>query len=162
MQGLKVKSFFGTAIDLHFVKRFGMEFRILIMLFTTGKCSDTILFTELATGLMAKNFISGFVVNDTIYYLLNNGTDSPTCGRSVSVACRTFEYLIDIFYNATHLSKLHLITEVSIQINAEFLVRCLSLFTFCFSKDASTTEYLIADHYPINLTNTSCQIAVLK
>ena len=123
-----------------------------------------ILFTELATGLITKNCVSGFIVNDTIYYLLINGTDSPTCGHNVSAACATFGYLIDVFYNETrlvgnHLPGLHLITEVSIKINAEFLVRCLTLFSSCFSKDALTTEYLIADHYPINLTNTSCQIS---
>ena len=97
-----------------------------------------ILFTELATGLITKNCVSGAIVNDTIYYLLINGTDSPTCGHSVSAACATFGYLIDVFYNETHLvgnhlPELHLITEVSIKINAEFLVRSLTLFAFFVS-----------------------------
>lgn len=36
-----------------------------------------------------------------VYYLLHNGTDSFSCGRTAETACQTLEQVLTLFYNGT-------------------------------------------------------------
>ena len=65
---------------------------------------------------------------DSQFYLALNGTDSPSCGQNISTACRTFPWLLDVFYNQTyrnnvHLPTLNLIVATSFEIGPDILVR---------------------------------------
>ena len=66
---------------------------------------------------------------DSQLYLALNGTDSTSCGHNISTACRTFPWLLDVFYNESYvnnvqLPRLNLITATSFKIGPEILVRC--------------------------------------
>ena len=64
------------------------------------------------------------------FYLASNGTDSTSCGHNISTACRTFPWLLDVFYNESYLNNinqklpgLNLTTTTSFEIGPEILVR---------------------------------------
>ena len=67
---------------------------------------------------------------DSQFYLALNGTDSTSCGHNISTACRTFPWLLHVFYNesdlnnTTHvkLPRLNLITAASFEIGPQILV----------------------------------------
>ena len=59
-------------------------------------------------------------------YLLHNGTDTPTCGFTVSDACATFPGVLDNFgakHNTTDQPTLEIISDVSIVLNKKLLVK---------------------------------------
>ena len=68
----------------------------------------------------------------TQFYLALNGTDSTSCGHNISTPCRTFTWLLGVFYNESYLNNvtnvklpgLNLITATSFEIGPQILVSC--------------------------------------
>ena len=59
---------------------------------------------------------------------MDNGTDTSSCGRNVPTACRTFSWLLGVFYNesytnSTELLTLNLMLGSSLLIGPEIQVR---------------------------------------
>ena len=68
---------------------------------------------------------------DPQFYLMDNGTDTSSCGRNVSTACRTFSWLLGVFYNesyrnSTELPTLKLMLGISLFIGPDIQVRCIT------------------------------------
>ena len=60
-----------------------------------------------------------------MWFLSRDGSDSPSCGTDELTACRTLDWLLDRFHNATcHLNEtlLSLITDISLVINDTLIV----------------------------------------
>ena len=67
------------------------------------------------------------------FYLAPNGTDSTSCGHNITTACRTFTWLLDVFYNESYLNninlpRLSLVIATSFEIGPEILVRMIFNF----------------------------------
>ena len=58
------------------------------------------------------------------WYLLSNGSDTSTCGRNVSNACRTLDWLLGRFYNTSlkHKQVLSLGTDIDLTVDIVLLV----------------------------------------
>ena len=70
---------------------------------------------------------------DAKFYLMDNGTDTLSCGRNVSTACRTFSWLLGVFYNesytnSTELLTLNLMLGSSLLIGPDIQVRYFTLY----------------------------------
>ena len=78
------------------------------------------------------SIILGFTVKeDPQFYLTKNGTDTSSCGGDVSSACRTFPWLLGVFYNesytnSTELPILNLMLGTSLLIGPDILVRYIT------------------------------------
>ena len=60
------------------------------------------------------------------FYLLRNGTDSPTCGSNVTDPCETFPYVLKVFetkYHPPDSPALAVVTDTDVNINKTVLVR---------------------------------------
>ena len=69
---------------------------------------------------------------DPQFYLTNNGTDTLSCGREVFSACRTFSWLLEVFYNesftnSTEMLTLNLMLGTSLLIGPDTQVRYITL-----------------------------------
>ena len=91
---------------------------------------------------------------DPQFYLMDNGTDTSSCGRNVSTACRTLSWLLGVFYNESHtnstrLPTLNMMLGTSLHIGHDTQVRCITFsfniaminyylmkFWNCFEKEA--------------------------
>ena len=75
-----------------------------------------------------------------VWFLSQDGSDTPSCGRNEVSACRTLHWLLDRFYNATgHLNEktLSLMTDISLVINDILAVSIyfkMSLLLFQFKS----------------------------
>ena len=72
--------------------------------------------------------VAASVSGENYFYLLQNGTNSPTCGPTVLTACRTLPWLLGVFYNEStghkiKLPWLNLISGKAIVIDQDILVR---------------------------------------
>ena len=58
------------------------------------------------------------------WYLSHNGSDTSTCGRNVSNACKTLDWLLDRFYHVPYTlnETLSLVTDTSLIINNNLVV----------------------------------------
>ena len=59
------------------------------------------------------------------WYLSSNGSDTSTCGRNISTACRTLDWLLDRFHNTSYWTNktFSLGTDISLTINKHLVVR---------------------------------------
>ena len=67
------------------------------------------------------------------FYLLRNGTDSPTCGSNVTDPCETFPCLLKVFetkYHPPDSPALAVVTDMDVTINGTILVR----ISVCFGR----------------------------
>ena len=64
------------------------------------------------------------LVSGPDWYLSHNGSDTSTCGRNVSNACKTLDWLLDRFYHAPYTlnETLSLVTDTSLIINNNLVV----------------------------------------
>ena len=68
---------------------------------------------------------------DPQFYLNNNGNDTSSCGRDVFSACRTFPWLLGVFYNESYINStevltLNLMLGTSLLIGPDILVRYIT------------------------------------
>ena len=50
------------------------------------------------------------VKEDAKFYLMDSGTDTSPCGRNVSATCRTFSWLLGVFYNESYTNSTETLT----------------------------------------------------
>ena len=69
------------------------------------------------------------------WYVSSNGSDASTCGRDVSNACRTLDWLLERFYNTSYKMNhtLTLYTDTSLNINSKLVVS-KDYFEICETK----------------------------
>ena len=87
---------------------------------------------------------------DPHFYLTNNGTDTSSCGREVFSACRTFPWLLGVFYNESYINStdlpiLNLMLGTSLFIGPDILVRYITFY------HKTVIVFLIFEFLKINL-----------
>ena len=70
------------------------------------------------------------------YYLSDSGTDVSTCGRTADVACKSLEYILNLYYKASSKPDvgLEIITSKSLIIDQQLMVSYLKNFEFFISE----------------------------
>ena len=84
-----------------------------------------------AVGILLKCVLVSFVFTAIeCWYLLSNGSDTSTCGRNVSYACSTLDWLLDRFYKSSykHNHTLSLETDLNLSFDNILLVSLLILY----------------------------------
>ena len=88
------------------------------------------------------------------FYLLRNGTDSPTCGSNVTDPCETFPRLLKVFetkYHPPDSPALAVVTDTDVTINKTLLVR----ITVCLTCHTGISKVVLSSVPPkVNVRST--------
>ena len=99
-----------------------------------------------------------FVSGISKYFLLNNGTDTPTCGAEADTACATLQYLLEIFRleHKGEFPTLEIIHDMPLLINKTLMVCVFSfaLYLRCMMNKHSAISLYDGTPQTVPLTVT--------
>ena len=91
----------------------------------------------------------GYYFNHLLYtldfdwYLSDDGHDNKNCGRNLSSSCKTFDWLLGLFYNTSYKSSpiLSIVTNTNVIIDPDLLVSISLIFSMLSKEDSNYFKF---------------------